>query len=182
MDCAFTAFACSLFQYWITRLAKKCFLISVRLCCTNSLSLWPLRLDLFLLKNESFFILYLSFIILYVSFKSMAFLRSCRLGNLMSFFHSFSHRRWVFSRTSISFWSHGLHAGEQYSSMGRISAVYKLIITSGERFEKHLFIIPRRWFAYRVGLSVRLSVRPSVCHRFLVRARTFERKVIETWL
>ena len=42
---------------------------------------------------------------------------------------------------------------------------------------------PKSWGPIELGCpSVRLSVRPSVCHRFLVRARTFERKVIETWL
>ena len=37
---------------------------------------------------------------------------------------------------------------------------------------------PKRLGAYRFGVSVRLSVR----HTFFVRARTFERKVIETFL
>ena len=50
---------------------------------------------------------------------------------------------------------------------------------------------PKSWGPIELGCpsvclsvcpSVRLSVCPSVCHRFLVRARTFERKVIETWL
>ena len=46
---------------------------------------------------------------------------------------------------------------------------------------------PKRLGAYRFGVSVRLSVClsacPSVCPSyFFVRARTFERKVIETWL
>ena len=42
---------------------------------------------------------------------------------------------------------------------------------------------PKRLGAYRFGVSVRLSVRLSVCPSyFFVRARTFERKVIETWL
>ena len=34
----------------------------------------------------------------------------------------------------------------------------------------------------KVGGLQSWGVRPSVRHRFLVRARTFERKVIETWL
>ena len=38
---------------------------------------------------------------------------------------------------------------------------------------------PKRLGAYRFGVSVRMSVCPSY---FFVRARTFEGKVIETWL
>ena len=38
---------------------------------------------------------------------------------------------------------------------------------------------PQSWGPIELGCP---SVCPSVCHSFLVRARTFERKVIETWL
>ena len=51
----------------------------------------------------------------------------------------------------------------------------------GARVFSHpvFFRPPTFWF----GVSVRLSVRPSVCPSyFFVRARTFERKVIETKL
>ena len=46
---------------------------------------------------------------------------------------------------------------------------------------KAFFLGPnQKWLgAYRFGVSVRPSVCPSY---FFVRARTFERKVIETWI
>ena len=120
---------------------KKCSLISLRVCLRSSLSLWPVSCDLLRLKNESFAIMYLLLRIIYVSLRSIALLRSARRGNKNVSFTQLFAPFCVFSRDSLSFFSHGLHAGEQYSNIDRISVVYREIITSGDRFERNRFII-----------------------------------------
>ena len=62
-------------------------------------------------------------------------------------------------------------------------------IAQTNMFTKNMYMCllgpnPKGWWPIGLGCpSVRLSVCPSVCPSyFFVRARTFERKVIETWL
>ena len=63
--------------------------------------------------------------------KSMEFLRNCNESICIGLMHMFRHFLCTFSSFSMSVFIYGFHAGDAYSSPGRIIVVYKVVIFSG---------------------------------------------------
>ena len=63
----------------------------------------------------------------------------------------------------------------EYRLKSMVSYIYLRVIA---RSDRKLYLGPNP----KGGGLQSCGVRPTVCHRFLVRVITFERKVIETWL
>ena len=139
------------------------------------------------MQDQYFGILYLDtlFKIVFVSFRNSTISPLQQIKNPLSFSRKF-HAKLKFnqSRSTIQFIPNlNLSLPTYVSLLFRKSFKFTYLRKKVNLYLSLIRPQPKSWGPIELGCpSVRPSVCLSVCHRFLVRAKTFEWKVIETWL